>query len=146
MHLKQTKVLGRFRRVTASLSALPSTAEVGDMRAQRTELEGLVTQLSADALTQSAGHRTRKAATQRTTSVRQTLCVHHMQPIAAMGKAPLHILSGYDQALRMPAKGVRSKVLVGDAGAMAVAVQPYATLFIQNGLAANFIARLTVVA
>jgi hypothetical protein len=146
MNAAQTRVLGSFRRVTAFLTGLPPGTGLGDVSAPLTELQGIVTQLSTSVVGQDKGQRLKKAATQRKTSVRQTLRVHHMQPIAAMAKALLHIPGGYDKALLMPAKGIRTEALVGAAGAMASAMQPYAPLFIQNGLAANFVALLTAVA
>jgi hypothetical protein len=146
MQKQQAKELATFTRVTQFLSGLPPGTTVGDIGAPLTELTGIVTQLTAHAATQDTHTRLSKADTAGLVAARRALKVHQMQPIASTAAALLKSPNGYDKALLMPKGKLRSQALVAAATGMGTAAQPQAALFIQHGLAPDFLARLAAAA
>jgi hypothetical protein len=142
MQKHEEKELATLNRVTTFLSGLPPGTIVGDIGKPLTELTGIVTQLAAHAAAQDTHTRLSKADTAALVTARRTLRVHHLQPIASAAAAILKSPSGYDKALVMPKGKVRSPALVTAATAMGAAAQPQAALFIQHGLAPDFLAAL----
>jgi hypothetical protein len=146
MQKHEEKERATLNRVTTFLSGLPPGTIVGDIGKPLVELTGIVTQLTTHAAAQDTHTRLSKADTAALVTARRTLRVHHMQPIASAAAAILKSPSGYDQALLMPKGKVRSPALVTAATAMGAAAQPQAALFIQHGLAPDFLAALAAAA
>jgi hypothetical protein len=135
----QMQALASFRRVTAFLPTLSLTSDDGDVTPQLAELTGIVNRLSAHAVAQETAQRLARASTKQKAALRQVLRVRHMLPISGIAQALLETPSGFGSAVKTPPAKTRTEKLVAAAGGMLAAVRPQETLFVKNGLRADFV-------
>ena len=144
MQRRESRVLDTARNVQAFLAE--NADVVGPSIAScRRNLDDAVGQLTAMAVSQSAGQFLSKGATARRKSLVKTLKKHHMRPITLVAKQRLSEVPEFE-ALAMPTRNLGASALVAAAMAMATAAQPHEAVFTDVGLPDDFVAQLNAAA
>lgn len=141
MRSSQSTVLETLRRMQGFLDTHPTLVASVNQSGARTELDSVATQLTAQATTQETGTRGSKGQTAKQKSLRRTLRVNYMHPIAEIAKHQLRTVPEF-KALQMPKGSVTQDRLIAAAGAMADAAALHAATFTTAGMAADFVAQL----
>src|SRR5579871_6465477 len=138
MNAKQQKVVQRFAQVQSFLDANTAVIEPDSVAPQRAVLAGVVTQIGTYAQQQqSRGVETVQAHT--VASLRDSLRDSTMRPIATIALAKLPITPNLRSAFTLPPAKTNALQLITMAQTMSQAAQPYAQVFIQNGLKSTFL-------
>lgn len=130
-----------FRRVEEFLAAHNLNDAPANLGRQATELKDVMEQLSREALDQEAGFRFTKAQTKHQREQRQHLWERHMLPVSRVARDAFG-LEGMDRALRFPRMSSPNERVVAAAGAMAEAAERQEPVFLEHGLAPDFVAQL----
>ena len=130
-----------FRRVEEFLAAHDLNDASANLGKQATELKEVIDQLSHEALDQEAGFRFTKAQTKHQREQRKQLWDRHMLPVSRVAR-DVFGLEGMDRALRMPHASSANERVVAAAGAMAEAAERQQPVFLEHGLARDFVAQL----
>ncbi len=145
MKIEQGNVLESLRAVQNFLDAhadkLPTLVNSG----ARNRLDIRVAELGGHATVQSGSHLVSKGATQKHYAMRKALMHVHMAPISRIALADLPRTPEL-AALKMPRGTPNTEVLYNAAIAMADAAEPFATVFTDAALPADFIAQLRTAA
>jgi hypothetical protein len=120
---------------------MPAVANAG----ARKKLDDVITELHAYAATQAGSDLTGRGAIGKRVTLRRTLVRGHMAPIARIARAALP-QSPELEVFRVPRGKPTPERLAAAASGMAKAAEPHAAVFIEYGLPADFVARLTVAA
>src|SRR5689334_18237723 len=145
MYGKSEAVFGALRRMQQFLDDNPETLVLVNQSGARKELDDAVTRMAAHAVDQVAGRRTSEGETAKQASLRQTLRYDHMQPIAVIAGQRLREQPEF-KLLRLPPWNVKGIALTTAARDMANAAEKYTDLFVQRGLAPDFVAQLRTAA
>ena len=111
----------------------------------RKDLDDIVAQLLGHAVTQVGGHRTSQAETAKQQQLRLTLRFDHMRPIAEIARQKLRKQPEFTK-LSLPPDKFKGAKLTTAARDMANAAEKYTDVFVQAGLAADFVAQLRTAA
>jgi hypothetical protein len=130
------------RRIQAFLDANDSLLGSINKSATRTELDTVVDTLGWDAGMQATGRATARGESANQRTLRLALRLNHMRPIAAIAKLKLRAVPNF-AALTLPKSRLTGKSLVAYATGMGGAAQPYEQVFVDAGLPADFLARLS---
>jgi hypothetical protein len=130
-----------FRRVEEFLAAHNLDDASANLGKQAIELKDVMEQLSREALDQEAGFRFTKAQTKHQRQQRKRLWERHMLPVSRVAR-DVFGLEGMDRALRMPRMSSANERVVAAAGAMAEAAERQQSVFLEHGLAPDFIVQL----
>ena len=144
MRIRQSVLLETARHVQGFLDE--NRAVIGpNIASSRRNLDDAVARLTAMAITQTGGQIAAKGATARQRSLRTSLRVNFMKPVADVAKLKLPDVPEF-HALTMPVKQLGATQLVAAAHAMADAAQVHAAVFIDVGLPDDFVAELRAAA
>ena len=127
-----------IERNSASLGGVPTSGA-------RVKLTANIARLTNHASDQTGSFIESKSSTLGKGSLRRALLRDHMAPIASIARAELP-LTPEVAPLRMPRGRPTSAKLAAAAEGMAKAAAPYASVFIDNGMPADFIARINAAA
>lgn len=111
----------------------------------RRKLEEVISELEQFSVEQDTAHRTSKGQVARQRALCAALRLNHMRPIAAIAAARLREIPEFN-AFRMPLHRAKTTELVIAADAMARMARAYASVFIEGGLAKDFVERLEAAA
>ena len=146
MDTRQGRTLESLRSVQGFLDVnadhLPGIATSG----QRKTLDDLVIVLDGHVSTQSGSTLTAQGATQKHQSLREALIRDHMAPIAQIAAAADLPKTPELEALKMPRLNSSIERLRAAAMGMAKAAAPFADVFVQAALPADFIDQLVAAA
>ena len=141
MQKSQEARLNALRRIQLFLDS--NVDALGDVSrsTSRTDLDAAVRALEKDTAQQAQLQMEATSRTKMKEAIRQDLRLQHMQPVAAIarkrfGKTPAI------QDLRLPKRDTSDAALVARGTAMARAAAPYARLFVDQTLPADFVAQL----
>jgi hypothetical protein len=109
---------------------------------QKQELENVVAKLSDHRTEQVTGRRLSTAETRRQKELRRVLREDHLRPISKIARAMLSDATGIEKALKMPPDAISSITLADEADGVRRAVEPYAPVFVENGLPEDFLTQL----
>lgn len=144
MRYQQHAVLFSLRRAQQFLDA--NSAVLGDVNpSARTELDDVVTQLTALSVAQDGGSRGSLGETARQHALRVALRRKHMGPIAQVASYRLQAVPEF-AALTLPPSNASAGSEVASAYAMADAASVHAATFIASGLPATFLADIRAAA
>jgi hypothetical protein len=135
------ETLFRIQRFLEDNTALLGAVNQSDARKR---LDDTVTQIGSHAVAQVAGSRTSQGETARQSQLRRTLRSDHMRPIAVIAGQQLREQPEFTE-LRLPSAKVQGPRLGAAARDMANAAEQYTDLFVKEGLASDFVARLRAV-
>jgi hypothetical protein len=141
MRFSQSNVLETVRRVQAFMDR--NAGDLGDVNASgaRKTLDRVEMQLSAHAADQVAGHVNAKGETANQRALRLALRLRHMRPIAAIARAKLRDVPSF-HALTLPDSRLNGSRTAASAAAMADVATQHASVFVEQGLSADFVERL----
>ena len=142
MRHSQGQVFHTGRRIQMFLDANDSLFGSINKSATRAELDTVVTALGTDAGAQATGRTTALGESANQRALRVALRLNNMRPIASIAKLRLRTVPNF-AALRMPSPHLTGKALVAHASGMGGAAKPYEQVFIDSGLASDFLARLS---
>ena len=145
MRERQGSVLETLRRMQLFLDRNTGLLASINASASRRALDDSVTQLTTQAIDQSAGLVASKGETGRQRVLRTTLRQAHMKPIATVARAKLRDVPEF-RALQLPDARISTQRLATAAGAMAEAADKHAQVFIDAGLPQDFVAQLNAAA
>ena len=111
----------------------------------RKTLDDIATQLATHAVDQFGGHRTSQAETAKQRQLRLSLRSDQMRPIAEIARQKLRAQPEFTK-LSLPPSRFKGAKLTAAARDMANAAQTYTDVFVQAGLAADFVAQLRAAA
>jgi hypothetical protein len=141
MKHRQTRVLDSLRGTQGFLDDNNTLLAAINKSGARRTLDDVVTQLSTHAVNQDAGTRMSQGETANQKSLRHTLRFNHMKPIADVARMHLREVPNFI-ALTRPRNNVSAAHLIAAASGMADAAAPYAEVFVDAGLAADFLEQL----
>ena len=142
MNAKQQKVVQRFTQVQNFLDANNALIDPASVAPQRQVLAGVIAQIGTYAQQQqSKGVETVQAHT--VASLRDSLRDSQMRPIATIALAKLPITPNLRSAFALPPAKTNALTLITMGQTMAQAAEPYAQVFVQNGLKSTFVDDLT---
>lgn len=107
----------------------------------RKTLDDVATQLATHAVDQVGGHRTSQAETAKQRKLRLALRFNQMRAIAEIARQKLSEQPEFTK-LSLPPSGFKGAKLTAAARDMANAAEKYSDVFLQAGLAADFVAQL----
>ena len=142
----QGTVLETLLRVQRFLDDDTATFDAVNQSAARKRLDDTVTQLGSHAVAQAGGHRTSQGETARQQQLLLELRRDHMRPIAVIASQKLRDEPEDFTKLRLPRAQLKGPRLTAAARDMANAAEKYTDLFVKEGLAADFVARLRAAA
>ena len=142
MQATNATVLNTLQRVQRFMDSNASALGTVNTSGYRRILDDVVATLSAHAVTQAASKRVGSAETAKQRVLRNALKLNAMRPIAAVAAAQLKQVPEF-HSLKMPSANTTSARLVAAAGAMGEAATSYEQAFIDAGLPADFLARLS---
>jgi hypothetical protein len=125
----------------AHVAALGAVVNTGARR----NLDAAIAELSSHAAKQTGSYLDAKGSTQRQGALRRVLLRDHMAPIARIAAAELPHTEAM-KPLRMPSGRPTAEKLAAAADGMAEIAAKYADVFIEQGLPADFVARLAAAA
>ena len=137
----QAQVFNAVRRVQNFLDANDAVFSVVNKSATRAELNDVSSTLSANQGTQAASKVNAKGETSNQRALRLALRVGHMVPIAAIAKMKLRSIPQFS-ALRLPSSNASAHAVAAAAVEMSSVAKQYEQVFIDAGLAPDFIAKL----
>ena len=138
---RQTRVLEALRGTQGFLDNNNTLLVVINQSGARRTLDHVVTQLSTHAVNQNAGTTLSRGETANQKSLRHTLRFNHMKPIADVARMHLREVPNFI-ALTRPRNNVSAMRLIAAAAGMADAAAPYAEVFVDAGLPADFLEQL----
>ena len=141
MKHRQTRVLDALRGTQGFLDANTTLLAVINVSGARRTLDDAVTQLSTQAVNQDVGTRLSRGETANQQSLRHVLRFNHMKPIADVARMYLREVPNFI-ALKRPRNNVSATRLIAAAAGMADAAAPFAQVFVDAGLAADFLEQL----
>jgi hypothetical protein len=141
MMKSQLARLDALRRVQTFLDDNAAALGTVSKSTSRTDLDAAVAKLQSDADQQDKAATEATARTKMKVVARDELRLQHMQPIAAIAKKKLSTAPAI-QDLRLPPKNTSDAALVTKGNSMAAAAEPYAQVFIEQQLPADFVAQL----
>jgi hypothetical protein len=141
MQKTQIKTLEAGRRVQAMLNSHPDSIGKAVTPKQRAELDTAVAQLATFQLTQGTSTQTAVGETALQKSQRQALYDDFLHPIAAIARRALLAVPEYPAFLKS-SRDFRKTQFAADATIVADLVAKYEPQFIENGMPADFIARM----
>ncbi len=145
MRHSQGQVFHTGRRIQTFLDANDSLFGSINKSATRAELDTVVTALGTDAGAQATGRTTAIGESANQRALREALRLNTMRPIASIAKWRLRTVPNF-AALTMPSPHLTGKALVAHAEGMGGAAKPYEQIFIDGGLPADFLSRLSAAA
>ncbi len=142
MYESQRQVLESFFRVRAFLHANPSRGRLTYGKAQEM-LDEVLARLRTHAGRQVSGQAQRRAASRRQRDLVDQLRTGHMRPIVSTARAQVDPGSdvGIPAGFRMPRGKVRVSTMLELADAMIALAARHESLFVQQGLPPDFLAR-----
>jgi len=142
MRHSQGQVFNTGRRIQTFLDANDSLFSSINKSATRAELDMVVTALGNDAGLQATGRTAARGESANQRTLRLALRLNHMRPIASIAKLRLRTVPNF-AALTLPSPHLTGKSLVAHATGMGGAAKPYEQVFVDGGLPADFLARLS---
>ena len=142
MRHSQGQVFNTGRRIQTFLDANDSLFSGINKSATRAELDTVVTALGNDVGLQATGRTTARGESANQRTLRLALRLNHMRPIASMAKLRLRTVPNF-AALTLPSPHLTGKSLVAHATGMGGAAKPYEQVFVDGGLPADFLDRLS---
>ena len=145
MHTTQGNLLQSLRAVKEFLD--DNAQQLGDVvtTGTRTKLDQIIAALEKHVAEQAGSVLAASRASRKRAELTTALLRDHMAPIARIAQADLPHVAG-NNVLRLPRTNVSTERLAAAAEGMALEAAPYAEHFVQAGLPADFIARLTAAA
>jgi hypothetical protein len=145
VHSRQSSILATLRAIQGFLDDNKDVVAPVNDSGTRKSLDTLVQQLTTQAVDQDAGRVRSRGETSLQASLRKTLREVHMKQIATIARARLRDVPEMSSFV-LPRPSTSSLRLVAMAGGMADAATKHAAVFIERGLAQDFIAQLTTAA
>ncbi len=142
MKHSQGQVFNTGRRIQTFLDTNDSLFSSINKSATRTELDTVITALGNDVGLQATGRTTARGESANQRTLRLTLRLNHMRPIASIAKLRLRTVPNF-AALTLPSSSLTGKSLVAHATGMGGAAKPYEQVFVDSGLPADFLDRLS---
>jgi hypothetical protein len=142
MEKKQNRTLETLATADEFLDAHADTLAAVNATGMRKKLHSIVEELQEFAANQGGSALAAQGTTQKHRALRAALVRNHMAPIAGIARVELPHTPEIS-ALRLPAPRLSSANLAHAASAMAEAAAPFASVFTDAGLPADFIAQLT---
>ena len=142
MRHSQGQVFNTGRRIQTFLDANDSLFSGINKSATRAELDTVVTALGNDVGLQATGRTTARGESANQRTLRLALRLNHMRPIASIAKLRLRTVPNF-AALTLPPPHLTGKSLVAHATGMGGAAKPYEQVFVDGGLPADFLDRLS---
>jgi hypothetical protein len=145
MQNTQGNLLQSLRAVKEFLN--DNAQQLGDVvtTGTRAKLDQIIAALENHVAEQAGSVLAASRASRKRAELRTVLLRDHMAPIARIAQADLPHIAGND-VLRLPRTNVSTERLAAAAEGMAREAAPYVDHFVQAGLPADFIARLTAAA
>ena len=140
MNREGRSTLSALQRVQEFLQQHP-TLNAPDLGEQVRELDDVVRQLLAESVDQAKGLRFASVHVKSAASLRSTLYLDHMKPLAQVAREIFDV-SGLDRAFRLTRPPSSDQALLAAAGAMVVAAEQQKEMFLKRGLPADFIEQL----
>lgn len=141
MHARQASMLATLQSVQEFLDEKKAEVAPVNESGARKALDELVARWKTQAIDQVAGADVGKGLTAQQAKLRATLRDAHMKPIAAAARARLRNVPEM-HAFKLPPANTPTTRLVAIAAGMADVATKYATVFVDAGLPADFIAQL----
>ena len=138
MNSKQQRVVQRFAQVQNFLDANTALIDPASVAPQRQVLAGVIAQIGTYA-TQQQSRGVETVQAHSVASLRDSLRDSSMRPIATIALAKLPITPNLRSAFALPAAKTNALTIITMAQTMAQAAEPYAQVFVQNGLKATFL-------
>jgi hypothetical protein len=145
MKSREEAVLETLRGVQRFLDDNSALLDGVSSSGARKDLDDIVAQLLGHAVNQVGGHRTSQAETAKQQQLRFALRFDHMRPIAEIARQKLRQQPEFTK-LSLPPDKFKGAKLTTAARDMANAAQTYNDVFVQAGLAADFVAQLRTAA
>ena len=145
MKTSEANLVQSLRAIQEFLDAHVSVLASVSASGARKKLDQYVTLLSEHSRTQSGGTLAAKGARQKTLALRHFLMREFMAPIARIAAADLPHTPEL-AALKLPKGSARFATLHQAATGMAVAARPFASVFTEAGLPADFISQMLAAA
>lgn len=145
MRIQEGAVLETLRRIQRFLDDQGAVLEALNRSRARKRLDEAADQMAGHAVAQIGGRRMAEGETARQRVLRAELRYDHMQPIAIIAGQQLRERPEF-KLLRLPRWKVRGAGLIVAARDMANAAERYSSLFVEEGLAPDFVAELRSVA
>jgi hypothetical protein len=142
MQSRQGNMLQSLRAVEEFLDTNAAALDDVVNTGARRKLATLITALDATVTEQAGSSVVSQGGTRRYHALRTALLRDHMAPIARMARADLPATPEVE-ALRMPKSNWSATRLAAAAHGMAVAAEPFRQRFVDAGLPADFVERLT---
>jgi hypothetical protein len=142
MRHSQGQVFNTGRRIQTFLDANDSLFSSINTSATRAELDTVVNALGNDSGLQATGRTTAQGESANQRTLRLALRLNHMRPIASIAKLRLRTVPNF-AALTLPSPRLTGKSLVAHATGMGGAAKPYEKVFVDGGLPADFLTRLS---
>ena len=145
MRMIEAAVLTTLNRARAFIDA--HRQQLGELESAgyRRKLDDVIAALQNHAVDQDAAIRIGAGRTTRQRALRSALRLNHMRPIAMVAAARLRDTPEFN-ALRMPSRKTLPAQLVVAGEAMAKVATQHAPVFIESGLAPNFVEQLEAAA
>jgi hypothetical protein len=141
MKHRQTRVLDALRGTQGFLDDNNTLLAVINQSGARRTLDDAVTELSTHGVNQDVGTRLSQGETANQKSLRHTLRFNHMKPIADVARMHLREVPNFI-ALKRPRNNISATRLIAAASGMADAAAPFVEVFIDAGLAPDFLEQL----
>lgn len=146
MNATQQRVLLSFRRAIAFLEARPhltdpTVAECAGIATQLVALKNTVDRISHHVVEQQTLRPSAMRLTTDEPGFRNALITQHLRPIAQIARGLRKTVPGID-VLRLPNTRVRTATFLEEASTFAKQASVYASVLIEHGLSADFVAQL----
>lgn len=141
MRLTQSILVSTLQRVQRFLDANAASLAAVNHSQHRATLDDIVRTLSAPHVTRATAKRLAARHEAKARSVRESLKLNHMKPIATAAAAHLRDVPEF-LAFAMPSHKSTSRELIDSAGAMGTAAANYIHTLVDAGLPADFLASL----
>ena len=142
---RQEVVLETLRQMQCFLDENGTTLEAVNESGARKQLDETVAQMTAHAVAQIGGRRASVGETAKQCQLRTELRFDHMRPIALIANQKLREQQEFT-LLRLPSRKLRGARLTAAARDMANAAEKHTDLFVEEGLAPDFVAELRAAA
>ena len=130
--------LATLERVQQFLAQHPMVDAPAMLGAQATELNDVIAALSGASVDQEAGERFLKVHTASQRALREELYAKHMRPVSFVAREVFGV-TGMDRAFRLPPTNRVTSTVLTAASAMIEAADASHDVFVQHGLAQDFV-------